>query len=89
MEISWTAPPTPPRFGYLIAITGVANFSTLIRAATSPHILQLEPGTYGIQLRALSEHYPSDVIDPAHITIRGEYSLQATIRGESSWCYIW
>ena len=66
----------PPRSGYLMDITGAANFSSVLRATSSPHSVVLEPGTYAIQLRALSEHYPSDIIGPVNVTVRGKNHVE-------------
>lgn len=71
IEVSWTAPPTPPRRGYLITL-GASNHTVEVYASVSPHRLSIQPGVYETHLMALSEHYHSSVLGPINITVRGK-----------------
>lgn len=72
VEITWEAPLTRPRRGYLLTVTGSSGFTNEIFTDTSPHRVFLTSGVYSIQLQALSEHYPSEVVGPVNVIVRGE-----------------
>ena len=72
IEITWMAPFTPPRRGYLLTITRNSGLTEEIFVDMSPHRLAVTPGVYSVQLQALSEHYPSEVVGPVNISVRGE-----------------
>lgn len=74
VEVSWNPPLTPPRMGYQIAVTGSGDSIAQFHAEASPHGFLLEPGTYGIELRAMSEHYPSDALGPVNLTVRSKFT---------------
>ena len=77
VEVSWLPPLIPPRNGYLIMIADSRNLETEIRsieASSSPHRFLMQSGKHQIRLRALSEHYPSNIIGPVNITVRSKYN---------------
>ena len=70
--VSWTAPSPPPSMGYRIT-TDSTDFSAGIdvtSSATSRTIF-LQPGVYSIRMRALSQHYPSEIVGPVEVTVKG------------------
>ena len=72
MLVSWTAPSPPPSMGYQIT-TDSTDFSVGIdvtSSATSRTIL-LQPGLHSIRMRTLSQHYPSEIVGPVEITVKG------------------
>ena len=70
--VSWTAPSPPPSMGYRITIDST-DFSAgidLSSPATSRTIL-LIPGVHSIRMRTNSQHYPSEIVGPAEVTVKG------------------
>ena len=71
--VSWTAPYPPPSMGYRIAINST-DFSVGLDVASlaTSRIIILQPGVHSIRLRALSLHYPSEIVGPVYITVKGK-----------------
>ena len=72
--VYWTAPSPPPSMGYQITINST-NFSAGIdvtnSSATSYTIMQ-QPGVHIIRMRVLSQHYPSELVGPVEVTVKGK-----------------
>ena len=70
--VSWTAPSPPPRVGYRITIDST-DFSAGIDVASSStsHTISLTPGVHSIRMRALSQHYPSEIVGLVEVTVKG------------------
>ena len=74
--VSWTAPSTPPSMGYRIT-TDSEDFSAGIDVTSSAtsHIITLQPGVRSIRMRANSQHYPSEIVGPVEITVKGTFCV--------------
>ena len=70
--VSWTAPSPPPSMGYQITISST-DFSVdmNVTSAETSHILSLQPGVHSIRMRSLSQHYPSEIVGPEEVTVKG------------------
>ena len=70
--VSWTAPSPPPSMGYRITVDST-DFSAGIDVAssTTSHTISLHPGVHDIRMRALSQHYPSEIVGPEEVTVKG------------------
>ena len=75
IEIRWTAPANPPSQGYRISTT--ADIDADIPADSSPITFQFGSRQTSVTIHAVgvSLHYPSDVLGPESITLRGENIL--------------
>ena len=73
MLVSWTAPLPAPGMGYRITsdTTDFSSGSDTSFSATS-HIIAIQPGAHSIRLKALSQHYPSEIVGPVDVIIRGK-----------------
>ena len=71
--VSWTAPSPPPSMGYRITVdsTDFAGGIDAASSATSRRII-LQPGVHSIRIRALSQHYPSEIVGPVEVTVKGK-----------------
>ena len=74
--ISWTAPSPPPSMGYRIT-TDSTDFSIGIDVTTSAtsRTISLQPGMHSIRVRALSQHYPSEIVGPVEVSVRGKLCI--------------
>ena len=70
--VSWTAPSPPPSMGYRIT-TDSTDFSAGIDVTSSAtsHTTSLTPGVHNIRMRANSQHYPSEIVGPVEVTVKG------------------
>ena len=70
--VTWTSPSPPPSMGYCIT-TDTTNFSVGIDIASSAtsHAMTLQPGVHSIRMRANSRHYPSEIVGPVEVTVKG------------------
>ena len=78
IEIRWIAPANPPSLGYaFVTGTDIEDVSAGTPVDSSPHMFQLgsEQTSVTIRVVGLSLHFPSDVLGPESITLRGEYIL--------------
>ena len=78
IEIRWTAPANPPSQGYAFTTAAdVEDVSAGTQVASSPHTFQLgsQQTSVTIGVVGLSLHFPSDVLGPKSITLRGENIL--------------
>ena len=73
--VSWTPPSSPP-IGYRIT-TDSTDFSAGIDVAfsTTSHTITLQPGVHNIRMRTLSQHYPSEIVGPVEVTVKGIYTI--------------
>ena len=71
--ISWTAPSPPPSMGYRIT-NDMIDFSAGIDVTSSAtsRILTLQPGVHSIRMRTNSQHYPSEIVGPVEVTVKGD-----------------
>ena len=67
--VSWTPPSPPPNMGYQITINS-ADFSDGISVTSSSLTIMQQPGVYDIRMRALSQHYPSEIMTE-EVTVKG------------------
>ena len=72
MLVSWTPPPPPPSMGYRITIDST-DFSAGLDAASSAtsHTFSPQPGVHSIRMRSNSQHYPSEIVGPVDVTVKG------------------
>ena len=72
VRVSWTAPSPPPNMGYQIT-TGSTDFSDSIGVASSAtsHTIMQQPGVHSIRMKTLSQHYPSEIVGPVEVTVKG------------------
>ena len=70
--VSWTAPSPPPSVGYQITTdsTDFRNGIYVFSSATS-RTITLAPGVHNIRMKALSQHYPSEIVGPVEVTVKG------------------
>ena len=71
--ISWTTSSPPPSMGYRITVDST-NFSAGIdvtNSSATSHTISLQPGVHNIRMRSLSQHYPSEIVGPVDITVKG------------------
>ena len=78
--VSWTAPSPPPSMGYRIT-TDTTDSSTGIDVPSSAtsRTISLQPGVHSIRMRSLSQHYPSEIVGPVQVTVKGnegEYLIE-------------
>ena len=75
IEIRWTAPANPPSQGYRI-LTGT-DIGAGISTDSSPYTFLFGTQQTNVTIRVVgvSLHFPSDVLGPESITLRGEYIL--------------
>ena len=78
--VSWTAPSPPPSMGYRITVDS-ADFAGGIDVASSAtsHTISLQPGVHDIRMRALSQHYPSEIVGPVEVTVKGNLCTYSCI----------
>ena len=72
--VSWIAPSPPPSMGYRITVDST-DFSAGIDVSNSSatsHTISLQPGVHNIRIRALSQHYPSEIVGPVEVTVKGK-----------------
>ena len=74
--VSWTAPSPPPSMGYQIT-TDTIDFSVGIDVASlaTSGTISLQPGVHSIRMRSLSQHYPSEIVGPVEVTVKGNLSV--------------
>ena len=70
--VFWTAPSPPPSMGYRITIDS-EDFSAGLDVASSAtsYTILLQPGVHSIRMRALSQYYPSEIVGPVEVTVKG------------------
>ena len=70
--VFWTAPSPPPSMGYKIT-TDTIDFSAGIDVTSSAtsRIIPLQPGVHSIRMRTDSQHYPSEIVGPVEVTVKG------------------
>ena len=65
--VSWTAPSPAPNMGYRITIDSTDGTDATDSSAT----VTLQPGVHNISMRSLSRHYPSEIVGPVEVTVKG------------------
>ena len=74
--VSWTAPSPPPSMGYRITIDSTDFSAGLdVASSTTSHTISLQPGVHSIRMRAHSQHYPSEIVGPVEVTVKGTFSV--------------
>ena len=74
--VFWTAPSPPPSMGYRIT-TDTIDFSAGIDVTSfaTSRIIPLHPGVHSIRMRTNSQHYPSEIVGPVEVTVKGTFIL--------------
>ena len=75
--VSWTAPMAVPSGGYRITVDST-DISTGIDTTSSPHTITVpQPGVHSIRVVGLSQHFPSEIVGPVEVTVRGQEEIHA------------
>ena len=70
--VSWTAPSPPPSMGYQITLDPTDFTAGIdVASSTTSRNIQLQPGVHYIRMRALSQHYPSEIVGPVEVIVKG------------------
>ena len=72
--VSWTPPSPPPIMGYQITVDST-DLSAGINVINSSATISLQPGVRNIRMRTLSQHYPSEIVGPVNITVKGKIAV--------------
>ena len=71
MLVSWNAPSPPPSMGYRITIDSMISAGIDVVFSATSYTITLQPGVRSICMRALSQHYPSEIVGPVEVTVKG------------------
>ena len=75
--VTWTPPSPPPSMGYRITVDSTdfsAGIGVTNSSATS-RTISLQSGVRNIRMRALSQHYPSEIVGPVEVTVKGKIAV--------------
>ncbi len=78
MQISWTAPPSPPSNGYGITVTSASTTESATTSQTSYTTSFQQPGVYSIRVASLSQHLPSLSLE-REVTVTSENGILSLV----------